>query len=74
MSISLPPHEHAVLMALHAAGTEKDFGRLVEETGLDQSLVSAALAGLTDRGWVAVTEETRHEPVLSALRERAAKP
>ena len=73
MSISLPPHEHAVLMALHAAGTEKDFGRLVEETGLDQSLVSAALAGLTDRGWVAVTEETRHEPVLSDAGRKAAE-
>ena len=73
MSVSLPPHEHSVLTALAAAGVETDFSRLVEQTGLDQSLVSAALASLADRAWAAVSEETRHEPVLTDAGREAAE-
>jgi phenylalanyl-tRNA synthetase alpha chain len=72
MPIALPTYEHSVILALAASEGEVAFEDLAKETGLDQSLVSAAVAGLLERGWVEVGEVTLTEPALTEAGELAA--
>ncbi len=73
MPTLLPAHEHAVLTALDRLGGEAGFEELVRDTGLDQSLVSAAARVLGERGWVRVLEESLTEPRLTEAGLLAAR-
>jgi phenylalanyl-tRNA synthetase alpha chain len=68
----LSRHEHAVFGAL-AAGGERSFAELVSETGLDQSLVAAAVQMLAARDWAQTAEATFTEPVLTDEGRAAAE-
>ncbi|MCU0728452.1 MAG: MarR family transcriptional regulator, partial [Planctomycetes bacterium] len=71
MATILSRYEHAVFAAL-AAGGERSFAELVTETGLDQSLISAAVQALSARGFVEGAEATFTEPVLTEEGRAAA--
>lgn len=73
MPTVLPPHEHALLTVLGSADGELGFEKIVEAAGIDQSLVSAAAAGLKERGWVTIEEESVTEPVLTEAGREAAE-
>jgi len=73
MTTRLPRHEHAVLTALADAGVVRKFEELAAECSLDQSLVAAAATSLAERGWIAVEEETRIEPILTDAGRAAAE-
>jgi len=68
----LPPHECAVLKALASHLQDVAFEELHSTTGLDQSIVSAVLKALADRGWVTIAEETRTEAILTEAGRQAA--
>ncbi len=72
MGTALSPHEYAVMNALAGEDLETAFDDLLQATGLDQSLVSAALTALAGNGWAAVTEETLTEVVPTEAGKQAA--
>ncbi|MBN2537299.1 phenylalanine--tRNA ligase subunit alpha, partial [candidate division WOR-3 bacterium] len=67
----LPEHEHKLLAAL--AGGPRPVESLVEETGLDQSLVMAAATGLRERGLVAIDEREHEELSVTDAGQAAAR-
>lgn len=54
---SLPPHQHALLTALHLNQSENSLEDLARSAMLDQSLASAAAAELEAEGYLSISEE-----------------
>jgi phenylalanyl-tRNA synthetase alpha chain len=54
---SLPPHQHALLTALHLSNGENSLDEVARTALLDQSLASAAAVELEQLGYLAIAEE-----------------
>ena len=64
MSLSLPPHQYALLAQMAGMERGRHLAEIAGAAGLDQSLVAAAATELAEAGWVAVIEEPYEEVEL----------